>query len=184
MAVPPTKKKGERKRVPGTLKVKTPTPPADENLSSIAEEIISETDANIREIRARVEEAFNALGTDQLQGTVIPAGAKNNSREAAEYVIADALEKLATKRKKKAAELADKAGVFGDSSTYVEGDTVMVFNDPNFSINVKMGTPSRMIGREEVEAAAIKHLGKKAPEFLEECFKLRSATKQIIVSIK
>jgi hypothetical protein len=61
---------------------------------------------------------------------------------------------------------------------------VMVFNDPNFSINVKMGKPSTMIGREEVEAAAEKFLGKRASEFLEECKKPRSATKQIIVSMK
>lgn len=154
------------------------------DVSQIAIEMSAPTEANIREIRQRIEEGFSALGTDALQGTVIPAGAKNNSREAADYVLADLLEKLAVKRKKQATEAADKAGVFGDPLTYVEGDTVMVFNDPNFSINVKMGSPTKMIGREEVEKAAEKYLGRKSQEFLEECFKPRSATKQIIVSMK
>lgn len=174
MAIPPKRRGTPRKR-------KTDD---GDNLSSIAVEISEPTEANIREIRSRIEEAFAAFGTERLPGTVIPAGAKNNAREAADYVLADMLEKLAVKRKKSSLEAAEKAGVFGDPSTYVEGDTVMVFNDPNFSINIKMGSPSRMIGREEVEVAAHKHLGKKADEFLEECMKPRAATKQIIVSMK
>lgn len=161
-----------------------PMPP-ENNLSSVAADMLVATEGtSIREVRARIEEAFNALGTDALAGTVIPAGQKNNSREAADYVIADLLEKLATKRKKEALQAAEKAGVFGTAEDYVQGDTVMVFSDPNFSINVKMGNPSKMIGREEVEAAAEKHFGKKASEFLEECSKERAATKQIIVSMK
>jgi hypothetical protein len=141
-------------------------------------------EVNIREVRTRIEDVFAALGTEALPGTVIPFGQRNNAKEAADYVIAELLEKLATKRKKLAAELAEKAGVFGDPASYVEGDTVMVFSDPNFSINVKMGTPGTMIGREEVEAAANKYLGKKASEFLDECMKPRAATKQVIVSMK
>lgn len=156
----------------------------EDNLSPIAGLMAASTEANIREVRARIEEAFNALGTEQLPGTLIPAGSKNNSREAADYVIADLLSKLAETRKKKALEVAEKAGVFGNKEDYVIGDTVMVFNDPNFSINVKMGSPTRMIGREETEAALVKYLGKKADEVLEECKKDRSATKQIIVSMK
>jgi hypothetical protein len=157
----------------------------DNNLSSAAVTAVTVPDeVNIREVRTRIEDVFKALGTDDLPGTLIPFGQRNNSREAAEYVISDLLEKLATTRKKAASEAAEKAGVFGDPTTYVEGDTVMVFSDPNFSINVKMGRPSKMLGREEVELAASKYLGKKADEFLEECQKPRAATKQIIVSMK
>lgn len=158
--------------------------PAGNNLSSVATEIISPTEANIREVRARIEEAFNGLGTDKLPGTILPVGQKNNATEAAEFVIADMLSKLASTRLKAAAEAAEKAGVFGDPETYVQGDTVMVFSDPNFSINIKMGKSSKMMGREEVEAAASEFLGKKASEFLERCMKPRAATKQIIVSMK
>lgn len=190
---PKPKPKTAPSRVEGTLKIKTPKHepevtkeewPVPKHLSSIAQEVVTPTEDNIREVRARIEEAFNALGTEALPGTVIPLGKSNNSREAADYVVADFLSKLAETRKKAALEAAEKAGVFGQSSEYVEGDTVMVFNDPNFSINVKMGRPTKMINREKVEETAEKHLGKKASEFLEECFKERAATKQIIVSMK
>lgn len=155
------------------------------NLSSVATEAVTATpDISIREVLTRVEDVFKALGTDMLPGTVLPTGHRNNSREAAEYALADKLEKLAKERKAKAADAAEKAGVFGDPEEYVYGDTVMVFSDPNFSINVKMGKPSKMLKRELVEQCAVTFLGKKAPEFLEACQGERAATKQIIVSMK
>lgn len=156
----------------------------ESNLSSIAAEISAPTEVSIREVRARIEEAFNALGTDQLPGTIIPAGQKNNAAEAAEFVIADMLSKLASERLKKASEAAEKTGVFGSSADYVIGDTVMVYSDPNFSINVKMGKPSKLVKRELVEANAIEYLGKRASEFIDKCKGERAATKQIIVSMK
>lgn len=159
-------------------------PPAPE-VSTIVQEVSAPTEDTIREVLARIEEAFNALGTDQMPGTIIPAGSKNNSREAAEFVVADRLSKLAETRKKQASEAAEKAGVFGTTDNYIVGDTVMVWNDPNFSINVKLGRPSKMIGREETQAVLLSNFGvKKAAELLEECMKDRSATKQIIVSMK
>lgn len=161
-------------------------PVAGDNLSSVASDIIAPTEEgiSIREVRQRIAEAFAALGTNQLPGTIIPAGQRNNAQEAAEFVVADVLAKLAADRQKKASEAADKAGVFGDPAEYVIGDTVMVYSDPNFSINVKMGKPSKMLDRKAVEAAAAKYLGKKSEEFLAECQKDRAATKQIIVSMK
>jgi len=161
-----------------------PAPVEETNLSSVAMEASTPTEDNIREIRARIEDVFNGIGTEYLPGTVIPTGSKNNAKEAGDFVLADLLEKLATSRKKVAFEAAEKAGVFGDPETYVQGDTVMVFSDPNFSINVKTGKPSKMMKRELVEAAASKYLGRKAQEFLDECQGERAATKQIIVSMK
>lgn len=157
-----------------------------QDISPVAADLIQPTEdnSNIREVMATIEEAFNSLGTEKLPGTVIPTGQKNNAKEAAEAVIADRLVKLATDRHKKAMEAAEKAGVFGEPSSYIIGDTVMVFSDPNFSINVKMGRPSEMVGRKEVEAAAAEYLGKKASEFLDRCKKPRAATKQIIFSMK
>jgi len=159
----------------------SPTQPEPE---SIAAEIIAPTEANIRTVLARVEEAFTALGTEQLPGTIIPVGQRNNASEAGEFVLAERLSKLAAERLKKATEAAEKAGVFGDKTEYVNGETILVFSDPNFSINVKMGKPSRMINREQVEDAAHTFLGKKASEFLDQCFKPRAATKTIIVAMK
>lgn len=157
----------------------------DTNLSSVATEAVTPSpDTSIRDIRTRIEDVFNGLGTDALPGTIIPAGNRNNSREAAEFVISDILVKLATTRSKNAKEAAEKAGVFGNPEEYVAGETVMVFSDPNFSINIKKGRPSKMIKRELVEAAAVEYLGRKAPEFLEKCEGERAATTQIIVSMK
>ena len=160
------------------------TEEAVDALAPVAVEAVLPTEANIREIRTRIEDVFNALGTESFPGTIIPAGSRNNSKEAAEYVLADLLSKLAGDRLKNALEAAEKAGVFGDKEDYVTGDTVMVFSDPNFSINVKMGKPSKMIKRERVEEAAAEYLGKRASEFLEACKGERAATKQIIVSMK
>jgi hypothetical protein len=139
---------------------------------------------SIRDVRERIEAIFNALGTEANPDTMIPHGQKNNGPEAAEYALADLLEKLAAARKKKAKEAAEKAGVFGDPKSYVNGDTVMVYNSNDFAISVKSGNPSRMIGKEETQAALEKHLPKKATEVLDECMKERAATRQIIVSMK
>lgn len=174
------KKKTTTKRP--TLHIKADGPKA--HLSSVAVEAVLPTEADIRVIRSRIEEVFNALGSEQFPGTIVPTGKHNNAKEAAEFVLADLLSKLATARLKKATEAAENAGVFGEKDTYVEGDTVMVFSDPNFSINVKMGKPGKQLGRSEVEAAAVEYLGKKSGEFLNKCFKPRAATKQIIVSMK
>lgn len=161
-------------------------PEGEDNLSSAATDIVTPPDegVTIRTVMATVEEGFNAFGTEALPGTVVPCGQRNNTAEAAEYVLANKLVKLATDRLKKATEAAEKAGVFGDSSMYVEGDSVMVFSDPNFTISVKMGKPSKLINREAVEEAAAELLGKKAEEFLLRCYKPRKATSQIIVSMK
>lgn len=155
-----------------------------ESLSSVAAEMVAPTESSIRDVVARIEDVFNALGTEELPGTIIPAGSKNNSKEASAYVLADKLAKLAATRLKNATEAAEKVGVFGDPDSYVQGDTVMVFSDPNFSINVKMGRPSKMLKREKVEAAAEEYLGKKAAEFMDKCMGERKATQQVIVSMK
>jgi hypothetical protein len=178
MGKPPHERRGAAKHANHMVDVE------GANLSSTAVEALIPTEANIREIRTRIEDVFNALGTDQFPGTIMPAGKSNNAKEAAEYVLADLLAKLATTRLKSAAEAAEKAGVFGNPEDYVIGDTVMVFSDPNFSVNVKMGKPSKMIKREKVEEAASEFLGKRSSEFLERCQGLRAPTKQIIVSMK
>lgn len=157
---------------------------AEDNLSSIAAEISAPTEVSIREVIARIEEAFTALGTPALPGTIVPCGQRNNAAEAAEFVLADKLVKLATDRMKNASQAADEAGVFGDPTSYVQGDTIMVFSDPNFTVSVKLGKPSKMLDREKVESAAVEYLGKRAPEFMKACMKDRAAPKTIIVSMK
>jgi hypothetical protein len=172
---PAVGKRGEKQDQP---------PPPPPKAEALMEEIAQPTEESIRTVLSRIEEAFFALGTDKLPGTIIPVGGRNNAKEAGEFVIADRLSKLATDRLKKAVEEADKSGVFGDPSEYRNGETVMVFADPNFVINVKLGKPGKNINREKVEAAATVFLGKKSSEFLEQCFSTRAAAKQIIVAMK
>lgn len=177
------KRSAPRQQRPAKHDVQIPMP-ADDNLSSIGAAIISPTEVSIREVMSRVEDAFFGLGTEKLPGTIIPTGAKNNAKEAAEYVIADKLVKLAATRLKAASEAAEKSGVFGDKDDYVAGETVMVFADPHFSINVKKGRPGQMLNKDLVAAAAEEYLGKRSQEFMDKCQKERAAPTQIIVSVK
>lgn len=156
------------------------------NLSSVAEEMVKPTNGDdIREVKARIEEVFHAVGTDKLPGTVIPKGSKNNSTEAAEYALASHLRNLANDRFKAATEAAEKAGVFGDEADYVEGSTVMVYSDPNLSVNVKLGKPAKIINKGQLEEAVYEILGqKKGDELMERAMKARAPTKTIIVSMK
>lgn len=139
---------------------------------------------SVKDTLDRIEALFNAIGTDQNPDTILPAGNKNNHKEAAEFALAERLKKLAENRFKKAAEAAKEAGVLGDEDNYRNGETVMVWQCPDFSVSVKSGNPSKQIGKEEVKAAADKFLGRKSADFMKECFKDRAPTRQIIVSMK
>jgi hypothetical protein len=139
---------------------------------------------SVRDIKDRVEALFNALGTDAMPETCYPTGGRNNGAEAAEYVLAEQLAKLADKRKKEAFEAAQKKGVFGDPKEYVAGETQIVWASGAYVISMKVGNPTFAINRENTEAAAEKYLGKKADEFLEACKQERKPTQQVIVSLK
>lgn len=166
------------------LRIKADAEQVEIPADGIGAEIMAPTESSIREVMQRLEEAFYAMGTEKLPGTIIPVGRSNNAREAGEFVIAERLSKLADTRLKNAKEAAEKAGVFGDPEEYVEGETVMVFSDPNFVISVKRGRPSKTINREATTAAAEEFLGKRSSEFLERCFAPRNATTTIIVAMK
>lgn len=157
---------------------------ADIPLPEHAEAIVEGVGPSIRDIKDRIEALFHAIGSDRMPDTCFPGHSKNNSTEANEYALADLLEQLAKKRKKAASEAAAKAGVFGDPDKYVNGETVMVWQSPHLAISVKTGNPTRMLGKEETEAAIRKHLPRKFDEVMDECMKDRAATKQIIVSMK
>lgn len=141
-------------------------------------------DLSIRDAKDRVEALFKSIGTETLPDTLFPTGSRNNGPQAAEFAMADLLEKLAKQRKKEAFEEAQKAGVFGDDASLVPNETVVVWNSPALVISIKTGKPTKMVNREQLEDALVRHLGKKAPEVLEECMKERAATKQIIVAMK
>lgn len=191
-----TTQTGPRKRLSiATVKANAEKPA--EAASNTAEEVaedphlspitaLHDETPSARSVMDQVESWFANIGTPLLPETVMPVPPnRNNGQEAAEYAVAEKLAKLAEKRKKAAYEAAAKAGVFGDEDSYKEGDTVTVWQSPYINVAVKMGSPSKMIGKEETHAALEAHLPKgKVADVLEECLKERAATKQIIVSIK
>lgn len=149
-------------------------------------DVDSDNHPSIRDVNDRVTALFSALGTEAMPDTVFPTGQanKNNSKEAAEFALADRLRKLATDRFDAAKEAAEKAGVFGNMKELVPNETSMTWQCPFFTVSIKVGKPTEAINREATEVAADKYLGKKAEEFMAECKKARAPNKQIIVSMK
>ena len=150
---------------------------------------------DIRKVKECVEYLFNALGKAgkvdvdgkkvDFSGTVIPAGNKNTSEAASEFFVADLLRKAAEERFKKAKKEAEEQGILGSEESYVEGETVMAWNSPDFTINVKKGKPSEMIDREAITAAINEALPKeKAAAVLKAGMKPRKGTTTITTAMK
>jgi hypothetical protein len=145
-----------------------------------------EQDTDVRAVLDKIETCFGFIGTNEMPGTILPvAKNRNNALEAAEFVLADKLKKLAENRYKQAKEAASKAGIFGDENDYKEGDAVLVWNSPHYAVSMKVGKSSTMVDREKVEATLAKYLGhEKSQVAFEECLKERAGAKQVIVSMK
>lgn len=179
-----TKKKEQSKPARKTLSIAVPKN-LDEAVGKPSE-ASEEAQEDVRAVVARIEDVFKALGTDHAPDTKLPvAKNRNNAEEAAEFVLSEKLRKLAEDRYKTAKEAAAKAGIFGDDSEYVEGETVMTWNSPHYVVSMKVGKSSQMIDKGRVEATLHKYLGReKAEAALEECLKPRAGAKSIIVSLK
>lgn len=182
MAAPAKKQSRPRRTLGITTEPKTAKAPAP----PVEQEPPEPEDKDTRAILTNIEQTFADIGTDVLPGTKLPvAERRNNAEEAAEFVMADKLKKLAENRYKKAKEAAAKAGIFGDEKTYKAGDAVLVWNSPHYAISMKLGAPSTMVDRQLVETTLVNHLGQeKGQAAMEECLKERAGAKQIVVSIK
>ena len=128
---------------------------------------------------------FNAIGTEVKPETVVDAGRSNSADAAAEYMLARILMDQAKARLDAATKQALERGILGNEAEIAEGNTVMTFNCPNFTINLKKGRSSQILDKDMVKDNAVKHFGeKRANELLAESLKPRKATVQIFCAVK
>ena len=146
----------------------------------------AEAHSSIREVKEAIEKLFASIGTMKYPTTIPYAGQKATSEVAAEYFIADLLHKLAKNRFEKVAKpAAEQAGILGKESDYEPNETVIVWQSPAFTINVKRGMPSKMLDREKLTECLKEAVGeKRAQDIIEKSSKERKGTTTISVAIK
>lgn len=172
-------------KVPNQSPAKPPEPKAEPEVVN-AGVLHDAEEEDMEAIQARIEALVAGIGTDAFPDSCVPRPKnRNNGEEAAEYVTADIIARAAEKRKKAATEAADKAGVFGDRSTYKHGQTKMVYNTPDFTISMKVGNPSKAVNKENTEHVLFEMLPReKAVEAFGRCMKERAAPTQVVISLK
>lgn len=140
---------------------------------------------SVRDIKDRVEGLFRSIGTEALPETLFPPGPKNNGQQAAEFVVAEQLKKLAEKRYDLAKAEADNAGCFGSKDEYISGETIEVYRTPNFTFSVQKNADSKMIDRKAVEDV-IKQLvpASKYKEIMERIEKPKAGATRFIVALR
>lgn len=139
---------------------------------------------SVRDIKDRVEGLFKSIGTEALPDTVFPPGQKNNGVEAAEFVVAEQLKKLAEKRYDTAKANGIAVGCFGDKDKYVAGETVEVYRTPNYTFSVQKNNDSNMISREAVEELLREMAPTKWQELLKRCEKPKAGATRFIVALR
>lgn len=142
---------------------------------------------DVRAVIKAIEDQFKKIGTEKLPSTVLPSGNRNNSPEAHEFYVADALRKLADARYKAAKEAADASGVFGHEKDYIVGDAIITWTTPGaaFMISVRKGKDTEMVDKTLMTDALVKHCGdEKGRKVLAEGMKPRKGPTTIITAMK
>jgi hypothetical protein len=139
---------------------------------------------SVRDIKDRVEGLFRSIGTAALPDTVFPSGTRNNGPQAAEFVVAEQLKKLAEKRYEEAKKNGKDAGCFGDETKYVAGETVEVYRTPHFTFSVQRNQDSNMIDRKAVEDLLREIAPTKWQELLKRCEKPKAGATRFIVALR
>lgn len=139
---------------------------------------------SVRDIKDRVEALFTSIGTEALPETRFPSGSRNNGVQAAEFVVAEQLKKLAEKRYENAKKEADAAGCFGDKENYIPGETIEVYRTGSFTFSVQRNNDSKMIDRQAVENLLRDLFPTKWQEFLERCEKPKAGATRFIVALR
>lgn len=141
--------------------------------------------SSAKDSKDAVDAILNALGTEKFPATIFPAPKnKNNGEAATDYILWDHVAKVASKRAKQTAQIAEEQGVFGDATAYVAGETTLVYNAPEFAISIKKGDETEMVDRELVETVLKEVAPQKWQELLKRCKKPRAGPTQRIVSLK
>jgi hypothetical protein len=139
---------------------------------------------SVRDIKDRVEGLFKSIGTDALPETVFPHGNKNNGIEAAEFVVAEQLKKLAEARYDSAKAEAKAKGCFGDETNYIPGETIEVYRTGSFTFSVQRNKDSNMIDRKLVEELLREVAPTKWQELLKRCEKPKDGATRFIVALR
>lgn len=139
---------------------------------------------SVRDIKDRVEGLFRSIGTDSLPDTMFPTGNRNNGVQAAEFVVAEQLKKLAEKRYETAKAEAKGAGCFGDEDAYIPGETIEVYRTPNFTFSVQRNNDSNMIDRKQVEDLLREVAPNKWQELMKRCEKPKAGATRFIVALR
>ena len=139
---------------------------------------------SVRDIKDRVEGLFRSIGTDALPETLFPPGNRNNGPQAAEFVVAEQLKKLAEKRYEIAKAEADAAGCFGDKDKYVSGETIEVYRTGSFTFSVQKNQDSKMIDRKAVEEVMRDYFPNKWKEIMERVEKPKAGATRFIVALR
>lgn len=139
---------------------------------------------SVRDIKDRVEGLFRSIGTAALPDTVFPSGPRNNGVEAAEFVVAEQLKKLAEARYAEAKEAAKNAGCFGNESDYVSGETIEVYRTPNFTFSVQNNRDSQMVDRKATEDLLRDIAPSKWQELIKRCEKPKKGATRFIVALR
>jgi hypothetical protein len=137
-----------------------------------------------KDIKDRVTGIFNALGTDDMEGTKFPIGRDNKGPAAAEFVVAQQLKKLAEARYEKAKAEAENVGCFGDKAEYVPGETIEVYRSGAFTFSVAKNRDSEVVDKELVEQVLREVAPNKWAELLKRCKKPRAGATQIVVALR
>jgi hypothetical protein len=145
---------------------------------------IDEEHPSVKDIKDRVEALFKSIGTPVLPETLFPAGSKNNGAEAAEFVVAEQLKKLAEKRYTTAKANASDAGCFGDKDNYIAGETIEVYRTNNFTFSVQRNQDSSMIDRELTEQVLREVAPTKWQELMKRCEKAKAGATRFIVALR
>jgi hypothetical protein len=139
---------------------------------------------SVRDIKDRVEGLFRSIGTSALPDTVFPPGPKNNGLQAAEFVIAEQLKKLAEKRYETAKAEAKTVGCFGLEDKYIAGDTIEVYRTPHFTFSVQRNNDSQMIDRQQTEDVLKEIAPTKWQDLLKRCEKPKAGATRFIVALR
>lgn len=121
---------------------------------------------------------------DANQSPLVDAGQKNTADVAARFLIAEQGRSFWNKQYDVVKKEAKEAGILGEESDYVEGETCVVSSYKGFNITARKAAGSMYIDRTALLNALNKHVPRaKADLVLAECDKERKGAVTIAVSV-
>lgn len=141
----------------------------------------------IIKIKSAIQTAFSNIG--KKNGTSAPTSKVNTFSIAYEFFCAEIMRSAANKRHEEAKKAAFDAGLLGEPSKYVEGETITTHDNEHFTITAKKAAASSTLDRTMLSNALSKRYGKKLDatlcnEILAEASKPRAGAVTISCAMK